>query len=101
MIGGSGSGYKFPPLVFFKGLNTENGRINRTFNCMQRFQHDNNFFPNDIIHPLNNKLEGTLYNYPLAALCTVQNNAHMDTDRMLLWLERMGCYYQRSTYYDT
>jgi DDE superfamily endonuclease len=46
-------------------------------------------FPDNIIQPINNKPEGKLENCPLAALCTVQKNAYMDTDTMLLWLERV------------
>jgi DDE superfamily endonuclease len=88
MIDVSGSGYKFPPFLIFKGLNSENGRINRTFICMIRVQ-DENFFPDKIIQPINNKPEGTLENYQLAASCTVQKNAYMDTDTILLWLERV------------
>jgi DDE superfamily endonuclease len=90
MIGVSGSGYKFPPFLIFKGINTENGRINRTFKRMERLQDEEAlFYPDSIIHPINNKPTGTLENYPLAASCTVQKNAYMDTDTMLLWLERV------------
>jgi transposase len=77
MIGVSGSGFKFPPLIIYKGsANANTGRILRTFQQIEReFER---------IGP-----DGEFQGYPLRNKYAVQANAWMDTPTMIQWVRQV------------
>ena len=55
MVGVSGSGYKFPPFVIFRGSNGKNGRIMRDIKKLEAYQDEKKtLFPDSTENPINN-----------------------------------------------
>jgi DDE superfamily endonuclease len=73
MIGVSGSGYKFPPFVIFKGSNKARAPINRLFKTIDEIQ--------------KTTTEGQQEGYPLSIKYAVQANAWMDSTTMHKWID--------------
>lgn len=74
MIGCSGTGHKFDPLVIFLGADTKKGKIANTFRQMQ-----NMALPRDANY------EG----YPVSMKYRVQSKAWMTSNIMVDWVERV------------
>jgi DDE superfamily endonuclease len=73
MIGVSGSGYKFPPFVIFKGESGPHAPINRLLRTIDGIQQTTT--------------EGEHLGYPLSTRYAVQSNAWMETTRMHKWID--------------
>jgi DDE superfamily endonuclease len=73
MIGVSGSGYKFPPFVIFKGESGPRATVNRLLRSINSIQETTT--------------DGEHLGYPLSIRYAVQSNAWMDATRMHKWID--------------
>ena len=75
MIGVSGWGYMFPPIIIFKGSIGPRGRILQELEKVATKQLDTH--------------HGLFSGYPLSNFYAVQEKAWMDTTSMLQWVEKV------------
>jgi DDE superfamily endonuclease len=75
MLGVSGDGHKFPPLIIFKGANTRGGRIKGVFDEVRARQMVTT--------------EGDHLGFPLTNKYAVQERAWMDTPTMHKWIDEV------------